>query len=179
MVVEQLTERECRAMLARTKVARLACTCNNQPYIVPIHVDLDGDFLYGYATLGQKIEWMRQNPLVCLEIDELMTHGEWASVVVFGRYEELPNLPEYEHSRFVAERLFQRHPMWWEPALVPLAAHDQRTPVVFRIRLDRVTGRRAEADIVSKLNVGDSPAPEASQPRWFAEVLRHVVVWRR
>ena len=73
MVIQEMTEQECRAMLARTNVARLACAQNNQPYIIPIHVDLDGEFLYGYATLGQKIEWMRQNPLVCLEIDELMT----------------------------------------------------------------------------------------------------------
>ena len=93
MVIQEMTERECRAMLAGTKVARLACARNNQPYIVPIRVDLDGEFLYGYATLGHKIEWMRENPLVCLEIDEVITHAHWTSVVVFGRYEELPALP--------------------------------------------------------------------------------------
>ena len=43
-------------MLAGTYVARLACAHNYQPYIVPIHVDLGADFLYGYATLGQKIQ---------------------------------------------------------------------------------------------------------------------------
>jgi nitroimidazol reductase NimA-like FMN-containing flavoprotein (pyridoxamine 5'-phosphate oxidase superfamily) len=139
MVIEEMTERECRAMLARTNVARLACVHDNQPYIVPIHVDLDGEFLYGYATLGKKIEWMRQNPLVCLEIDDLMTHGEWTSVAVFGRYEELPHTPEYEGPRRVAERLFQRHPAWWEPASVPLGAHERRTPIAFRIQIGRLT----------------------------------------
>ena len=144
MVIHEMTEQECRAMLAGTHVARLACARDNQPYIVPIRVDLDGEFLYGYATLGRKIEWMRENPLVCLEIDELITHGRWASVVVFGHYEELPPTPEYGGARSVAEGLFQRHPAWWEPASVPLAAHEQRAPIVFRIRIDRVTGRRAE-----------------------------------
>jgi uncharacterized protein len=47
-----------------------------------------GEFLYGYATLGQKMEWMRQNPRVC-QIDEIITQAHWASVVVFGHYEEL------------------------------------------------------------------------------------------
>ena len=178
MVIEELTERECRAMLAGTSVAHLACASNNQPYIVPIHVDLEGDFLYGYATAGQKIEWMRENPLVCLEIDERLTHEQWASVLVFGRYEELPNIPEYEDSRSVAERLFQRHPMWWEPALVPVAGHEQRPPVVFRIRIDHVTGRRAEATIVNTVDVSGN-ASEARQPHWLAQVLRHVVVWKR
>ncbi len=147
MVIQEMTEGECRAMLARRHVARLACARNNQPYIIPVHVDLDGEFLYGFATLGQKIEWMRQNPLVCLEIDELMTDGQWASVVVFGQYEELPNTPEHAESREVAERLFQMHPVWWEPASIPLAKHEPRTPIVFRIRIGRVTGRRAASGV--------------------------------
>ena len=56
MVIQEMTDGECRAMLARRHVARLACARNNQPYIVPVHVDLDGEFLYGFATLGQKID---------------------------------------------------------------------------------------------------------------------------
>ena len=143
MVIEEMTDQECRTLLGGSNVARLACAHNNQPYIVPIHVDLDGEFLYCYATLGQKIAWMRQNPLVCLEVDELITHGQWESVVVFGQYEELPPTPEHEGPRTVAERLFERHPVWWEPASVPLAAHEQRTRIVFRIRVGRVTGRRS------------------------------------
>jgi uncharacterized protein len=124
MVIHEMTEEECRAMLARRHVARLACARNNQPYIVPFHFDLDDECLYGFATLGQKIEWMRQNPLVCLEIDELTTKGQWESVVVFGQYEELPHAPQYEGAREVAQRLFQNHPMWWEPASIPLATHE-------------------------------------------------------
>jgi len=146
MVIQEMTERECRAMLTRPEVARLACARNNQPYVVPIHVDLDGEFLYCYATLGQKIDWMRQNPLVCVEIDELDPQGQWSSVVAFGHYEELPHTPEYEDPRRIAEGLFQTRPMWWEPAAVPLAGHEQRTPIVFRIRISRVTGRRAAPD---------------------------------
>ena len=64
MVVHELTEQECHAVLARTNVARLACARDNQPYIVPIHIDLDNGYLYGYSSQGLKIEWMRQNPLV-------------------------------------------------------------------------------------------------------------------
>jgi hypothetical protein len=170
MVIEEMTERECRAMLARTDVARLACTRNNQPYITPIHVDLDGEFLYGYATLGQKIEWMRQNPLVCLEIDEVITHWQWSSVIVFGHYEELPHTPEYEGPRDVAERLFERHPTWWEPASVPLAGHEQRARIVFRIGIGRVTGRRATPDTVETDHARGNVA-EARRPRWLARAL--------
>jgi nitroimidazol reductase NimA-like FMN-containing flavoprotein (pyridoxamine 5'-phosphate oxidase superfamily) len=169
MVVHEMTAEECRAMLARTNIGRLACARNNQPYVVPIHFDLDREFLYSFATQGLKIDWMRQNPLVCVEIDELSPQTHWASVVVFGRYEELPPLPEYQDLRRVAEQLFQRHPMWWQPAAVPLAGHEQRKPVVFRIRIDRLTGRRGATDGV-KAHV-DENVSDARAPGWLARVL--------
>src|SRR5215203_2006365 len=142
MLIQAMTIEECWAMLARNNIARLACARDNQPYIVPLRVDLDGEFLYGYSTLGRKIEWMRTNPLVCLECEEVTTDRVWASLIVFGRYEELPHTPGNEHARRVAERLFQGHPMWWEPATVPLGGHGRRPHIVFRIHIDSFTGRR-------------------------------------
>jgi len=147
MVIHEMTDIACRALLGRSHVVRLACAQNNQPYIVPFHVDMDGEWLYGFATLGQKIEWMRQNPLVCVQIEELTTEEQWESVLVYGQYEELPHTPEYEEARGVAERLFQMRPMWWQPASTPLDTHQPRAPIVFRIRIDRVTGRRAAPDV--------------------------------
>ena len=143
MVIEEMTQVECRAVLARTNLARLACALNNQPYIVPIHVDYYDAYLYGFSTLGKKIEWMRQNPLVCLELDEITTHTQWTSLIVFGEYEELPETSEFAGSRRLAEQLFQRHPVWWEPAAVPLRDQQPRSRILFRILITRVTGRRA------------------------------------
>jgi uncharacterized protein len=172
MKIQEMTDAECRAMLVRGNVARLACALNNQPYIVPIHIDLEGDFLYGYATLGQKIDWMRKNPLVCLESDELISDGQWASVIASGRYEELPNTPENASERRVAERLFQRHPMWWEPASVQLPGNHPRAPIVFRIRIGRVTGRRASRPAASTADAGwDRPE---TKTLWITRVLRRV-----
>jgi nitroimidazol reductase NimA-like FMN-containing flavoprotein (pyridoxamine 5'-phosphate oxidase superfamily) len=173
MVIQEMTERECHAMLAAKNIARLACARDNQPYIIPIHVDFEDGYLYSFATSGQKVEWMRQNPLVCLEIDELTTQTQWASVVVFGHYEELPLTPEYADSRRVAERLFQRHPIWWEPASVPLASSEPRTPIVFRIRVGRVSGRRATPDSPKPVYVEDD-APVTTRPSWFVHLLRRM-----
>src|SRR5687767_2031162 len=99
MLIQKMTETQCRANLGRADIARLGCARNHQPYVVPIHVDLDDEFLYCYGTLGQKVEWMRENPLVCVEVDEIVTRAEWASVVVFGRYEELPDTVDYQGER--------------------------------------------------------------------------------
>jgi uncharacterized protein len=152
MIIEEMTDRDCRAMLARTGLARLACALHNQPYIVPIHVDFYDVYLYGFATLGQKIEWMRQNPHVCLEFDDITDRTHWASVVVSGDYEELPDTSEFADARRTAEQLFQRHPVWWEPASVPLADHQPRGRILFRILINRMTGRRGVTGETTELD---------------------------
>ena len=136
MVIEEMTDGECRAMLSAAAVGRLACTWQDQPYILPIHLEFDGECLYGFATLGQ--------PLVCVEVDDVTNQRQWSSVVAFGEYEELPATAAHEESRGVAERLFQTQPMWWEPAMVPLVSDAPRAPILFRIRIRRLTGRRVQ-----------------------------------
>jgi len=74
MLIHKMTPEECGTVLARVDFGRLACARDDQPYVVPIHFVYDGDHLYGLTTAGQKIDWMRSNPRVCLEIDERMSH---------------------------------------------------------------------------------------------------------
>ena len=145
MIVHELTPSECRELLSRNTLGRLACAQANQPYITPLffYFDTDTDSLYGFATVGQKIEWMRDNPKVCIELDDVTDQFHWTSVVVFGRYEELDS-PEASPALVRARDLFAQHSHWWLPAAARLASGDDRTaPVVYRVRIDRVTGRRA------------------------------------
>jgi nitroimidazol reductase NimA-like FMN-containing flavoprotein (pyridoxamine 5'-phosphate oxidase superfamily) len=147
--IHEMTDEECRSALQNASVGRLACARDNQPYVVPINFAFDGTYLYGFTTLGQKIEWMRSNPLVCLEVDELISHNQWMSIVVFGRYEELPDKPEYQKARIHAHALLQQHAMWWEPAYISQEHRDQPhslTPIFYRIYIDRMTGHRATFD---------------------------------
>lgn len=174
MVIEELTDRECRAVLARTHLARLACSLNHQPYIVPIHVDFHDSNLFGFATLGQKIEWMRKNPLVCVEVDELSTDHQWTTVVMSGRYEELPDTSDYAYERSIAQYLFQRHAVWWEPASVPLAGQRPRPLVLFRILIVQMTGRRGGPDR-PQVPVLLDDAPDGERSRGLLHVLRRVL----
>src|SRR5947207_9265572 len=91
MVIHEMSRKECIRVLAGARLARLACAHENQPYVVPVYLAYDeaSGCLYGFTTPGQKIEWMRANPLVCVEVDEVEAHDQGVSVIVFGRYEEL------------------------------------------------------------------------------------------
>lgn len=37
------------------------------------------NYLYAISAIGQKIEWMRANPLVCVEVDNITSDDEWMS----------------------------------------------------------------------------------------------------
>ena len=99
MLIHELTTAECHEVLRRSHLARVACCRDDHPYIVPISFDFDGEHLYSFATLGQKIVWMRENPNVCVEVYEIEDRFHWTTVLVFGRYEELRSPVEHESAR--------------------------------------------------------------------------------
>lgn len=149
MFIHEMTIAECVSALHKAKVGRLACAQNGQPYTVPINFAFDGTYLYGFTTLGQKIEWMRANPLVCLEVDEIISENQWMSIIVFGQYEELPDKPEYERARVRAHSFLQKRAIWWEPAALSQEHRDQPhslTPIVYRLHVKKITGHRATPD---------------------------------
>ena len=84
MFVRELNIEECQLALAQAGFGRLACARDNQPYVVPIHFAVDEAYVYAFSLAGQKLDWMRKNPRVCLEIDDVHGASDWTSVVVFA-----------------------------------------------------------------------------------------------
>jgi len=107
MRIVEISHDECKDLLNRVSVGRLACSHENQPYIVPVCFAYEPEYIYVFSTLGQKIEWMRQNPKVCLQADEIASRSNWTSVVVTGTYLELREPYEKEHARERLAELLQ------------------------------------------------------------------------
>jgi nitroimidazol reductase NimA-like FMN-containing flavoprotein (pyridoxamine 5'-phosphate oxidase superfamily) len=127
-------------------VGRLACSRYNQPYIVPFSFAFSADeqCLYSFATRGQKIEWMRENPRVCVEVDDIGDEGHWTTVVIFGRYHEIERGEPDSPSRQRALALFQHRSEWWLPAIGKREAGQEHSePILYWISIDTMTGRRA------------------------------------
>jgi uncharacterized protein len=153
MIIQKLSKEECLNFLKEIKFGRLGCVRDKQPYIVPIYFVSDEKHIYGFTTLGQKIRWMRENPLVCVEADQVIDHLHWTSVVVLGKYQELrdefssPGLREY------ALELLQHRTMWWQPAVATTrdCEPDGKAPHIFyRIRIDEISGHRAGPDSLAE-----------------------------
>ena len=153
MLITKLRSGECRKLLARVGFGRLACVSNNRPYIVPIYFSYEAEFLYCFSTLGRKIEWMRENPLVCVEVDEIVAHDDWVSVVALGRYLEFSNSPKDAKGREYARSLIERRALWWQSGYTAVQVRRQRKPVVpvfYCIQIEEMTGLRASPDTREK-----------------------------
>jgi nitroimidazol reductase NimA-like FMN-containing flavoprotein (pyridoxamine 5'-phosphate oxidase superfamily) len=145
MLIHELKASECEDILKRQSLGRLACSHDGQPYVVPIHFSYDADHrcLYAFSTVGQKIVWMRENPKVCVEVEDIADKKRWTTVLVFGRYEEIGDSFEESETRRRAWERFQARPEWWLPAAAKLPTREHHAMVIYRILVDRLTGRRA------------------------------------
>jgi nitroimidazol reductase NimA-like FMN-containing flavoprotein (pyridoxamine 5'-phosphate oxidase superfamily) len=146
---------------------------------VPVYFAYDNGYLYGFPTVGQKIEWMRANPLVCVEADEVVSPEQWVSVIVFGRYEELPDTPEWQSARTLAHTLLKRHAAWWEPAYVKTILHGtqrQLVPVFYRIHGLQITGHRATPEPVTSANSTHTKVSTTGpgDDGWLQNLLRQI-----
>lgn len=147
MLIEEMGREESLHFLSVTRPVRLACAQDNQPYVVPIRVARKHDRLYGYSLMGRKIQWMRQNPLVCIEADEFESMQQWRSVVAFGKFVELPNSENHGRERQIAHSLLFRDSRQWPVGYASTVLYRKGSEaeiVYFRIDVSEVTGRRAE-----------------------------------
>jgi uncharacterized protein len=141
MEIDEMTQDACHSVLTRASMGRLGCSLENQPYVVPICFAYETDYIYVFSTLGQKIKWMRVNPKVCIQIDELTNHFQWVSVIANGTYQELPEPePQYDSERAHARKLLEKRSRWWlnAPAERRTRSHDDLIePLFFRVPLSR------------------------------------------
>jgi nitroimidazol reductase NimA-like FMN-containing flavoprotein (pyridoxamine 5'-phosphate oxidase superfamily) len=147
-MIGELTADQIEEMLHGNHLARLACNDGFRSYIVPVSYVYDGSSLVLHSQPGKKIRIMRDNPQVCLLVDEIRSATSWKSVVVTGMYRELVS----ERERFEAMRLFieKTLPLKISETAVLPEVTDKRfpsqvgpvsRPVIYRIIIDAKTGR--------------------------------------
>jgi len=111
---------------------------------VPVGFSYEPDYIYMFSTLGKKIKWMRQNPKVCLQADEIGNRSNWLSVIVTGTYLELRE-PQYTAQLEHALEQLEQYSEWWRN---PPAQRREQTrdlsieTVFFRIDIGPMSGLR-------------------------------------
>ena len=136
-MIKMLDKHEARKVLNAARVARMGCIVNGEPYIVPINYNFEDDCLYSHSLPGLKIDGLRENPRACVQVDEIESDLRWRSALAFGKFEEIKKQSERAE---VLAKLLRRFPLL-TPVESTLTA-DGYAPevIVFRIKIDRVTG---------------------------------------
>jgi uncharacterized protein len=146
-MVGHLTEEEIKKLLQHNILGRLGCTDGTNVQVVPITYVYDGGGIICHSRAGTKINWMRSNPNVCFEVDEIENFSQWKSVVVQGRYRELEDETEkLEAMNTFVNRLLRikisetaRPPELSAARSHPL--EEEVEVVVYRIDIEKWSGR--------------------------------------
>jgi nitroimidazol reductase NimA-like FMN-containing flavoprotein (pyridoxamine 5'-phosphate oxidase superfamily) len=138
-MITRMSVEEARTLLRAGRLARLGCVAEGYPYVVPVNYVFDGEFVYSHSLPGRKVDAMRAFPRVCLQVDEVQGQTRWKSALAFGTFEELNDKVERERAMGLLLSLF--------PQLTPvesliIADAGAPAPVVYRVRVERVTGIR-------------------------------------
>lgn len=139
-VPRELSRDEIDKFLRAQRIARLGCHAGGETYVVPVIFGYDGEALVAVTTEGRKTQMLRENPSVCVEVDEYDTdgRGSWRSVIAQGVYEELSGDAVEPALDLLRERFTRAAGR--APERRPLGAG----VVVMRIRLAETTGRAVE-----------------------------------
>jgi nitroimidazol reductase NimA-like FMN-containing flavoprotein (pyridoxamine 5'-phosphate oxidase superfamily) len=87
MPIRRLRKSEIHELLRRQRVARIAYSFRDRVDIEPIHYVYADDAFYVRTSEGEKLETLRHNPWVAIEVDEIRGLYSWRSVVAKGTVE--------------------------------------------------------------------------------------------
>jgi nitroimidazol reductase NimA-like FMN-containing flavoprotein (pyridoxamine 5'-phosphate oxidase superfamily) len=139
-IPRELSRGEIEDFLRSRRIARLGCHAGGTTYVVPLIYAYEDGSVVAVTTEGRKTAMLRENPRVCVEIDEYDTDGKgsWRSVIAQGIYEELAT-DEIEPALALLRERFAR-------TAGRAAEPRQLGPdvVVLRIRLEEISGRAVE-----------------------------------
>lgn len=142
----KLDEHQMNNLLSSQVLGRLACSKNDQPYLVPLTYTYDGHYIYGQTKDGLKLDILRSNPNVCFEVDMMTNMANWQSVIVKGTFEELQGEEAEKARSILFKRIFPMNTsstVHTHEHLVDSELNDANRikPVVYRIKISEKTGR--------------------------------------
>lgn len=136
----EMQDTQVKDLLKRVGYGHFACSRGEQPYVVPIHYAYDEPYVYIYTTEGVKSEIIKDNPKVCLQVEEILDDGTWKSVVVMGTARQISEPAEREK----AVHLIRLSNPTLLPALAIKWADNwvrENIEVIYSIEPKEVTGR--------------------------------------
>jgi nitroimidazol reductase NimA-like FMN-containing flavoprotein (pyridoxamine 5'-phosphate oxidase superfamily) len=140
--MESLTRDEALEILAHEYVAHLGVVSNGAPYVAPMSFVVDGDRILFRTMAGRKLDAIKANPAVCIEVSRYdEERGAWVSVIVEG-HARLVADDDTETRQTTVSLIFDKYEKVMGPplsaggGLLPLGGY----PQVIEVPIDRIAG---------------------------------------
>ena len=136
----ELSHAEIEEFLRGQRIARLGCHADGMTYVVPLIYAYENGAVVAVTTEGRKTAMLRENPRVCVEVDEYDSdgRGSWRSVIAYGTYDELADDAVEPALSLLRERFARAAGRAAEPRALG------ENVVVLRVTLDEMSGRTVE-----------------------------------
>jgi len=142
----QLTKEEIANLLEASAFGHLGYVDGKEATVLPINFAYKGNAIFIHTYEGKKLDAIRENPFVCLQVEKIHSPTSWKSVLVHGKARELSGKEESEAAQFVLERfkgLEAKHGLFasirWgqDPS-------EKKGVVYLEIKIEHMSGRYAE-----------------------------------
>ena len=142
----KLNDNEVDNLLLSQSVGRIGYTNGKEPFITPVTYTYDGEKIIGQTSEGMKMDIIRENPMVCFEVDIMSGMDNWKSVLVSGTFQELTG----EKSDKAREYLFNQVLTLMTSCSIHQHQHEvtgivddtnRVKPIMYQINITKKTGR--------------------------------------
>lgn len=146
--MENLQKNECIALLNKNYIGHLAYISNNKPYSIPITYYFDQkDSILAYSSEGHKIDAMRENRAVSLQVAEIKNVKDWCSVLVHGQFEEIKGTEAkfllHEFAEGVKNIINKKHNVNHQfISEFTGDVYEKGITVVYRIKISEIEGKK-------------------------------------
>ncbi|WP_397362555.1 pyridoxamine 5'-phosphate oxidase family protein [Olleya sp. R77988] len=146
---KNLEEKEIKFILDNNYIGHLGYIYQNKPFVIPItyFFDKDSNAIICYSADGHKMNAMRANTNVSLQVNTIQTVTQWKSVLIHGQYEQKygSEAKSYLHkfSLGVKDAILEKeHKKASFIEEFSSKTYNGNMPSVFLIKIDDFTGKK-------------------------------------
>ena len=137
--LDNLYPNESLSLLEEKQFAHLACHAGHEIYLVPISYVYSDQSIYSHSKPGRKIDLMRKNPKVCLQVEDIKDFFHWKSVIVWGRYEELKGDQANRAMRLLLQKFREQNKR--HSSLELDFSAQLESAIIYQIHIEKMTSR--------------------------------------
>ena len=147
-MIRNLSKTEIEKILSSHYVGRMGCCDNNIPHVIPItyYYDKKTKSIISHTREGMKSKIFRNNPSVCLEVEEFKNLCNWKSVVVYGKVEELTGVTARNALHIFVENLKKiirkvDNMLVSKVSDISHSTHPNNNAIIYRIKPTKISGK--------------------------------------